>query len=138
MGLFIAKQWLKALIYKGFFCYVKGRRRLFMKKLVLSLLVMSVGSVFAQPVAQNAQIAALAGSNMVNSSLLPYVQGGNPPYMFQINQAVNATVALNPNSGDFSATITDMPSSFQYTVTDVNGDSSAPATITLFGNIEKG
>lgn len=95
------------------------------------------GSIFAQPVAQNAQIAAPAGSNEVYSSLSPYVQGGNPPYMFQINQAVNATVTLNP-TGDFSATITDMPARFEYTVTDVDGDLSAPATITLFGNIEKG
>jgi hypothetical protein len=101
-----------------------------MKKLLLSMLVMSVGTILAQPVAQDRQFFAAPNSREVNQSLSGLVQGGNPPYMFQINQAQNATVALNP-TGDFYATITDMPSSFQYTVTDVNGDSSAPATITL-------
>ena len=104
-----------------------------MKKLLLSLLVMSVGSTFAQPEAQNVQIAAPAGSDQINSSLALNVQGGNPPYMFQINQAQNATVTLDMD-GAFSATITGKPASFDYTVTDVNGDSSS-GKITLLGDM---
>jgi hypothetical protein len=34
-------------------------------------------------------------------------------------------------NGLFSAEITAMPASFDYTVTDANGDTSAPATVTL-------
>jgi hypothetical protein len=101
-----------------------------MKKLVLSLLVMSVGSIFAQPVAQNKSFVAAPNSMKVTESLSPLVQGGQPPYMFQIEQAINAVVVVNMN-GLFSAEITAMPASFDYTVTDANGDTSAPATVTL-------
>ena len=55
---------------------------------------------------------------------------GEQPYLFELNQAQNANVTLLPYGG-FTATITAMPASFQYTVRDASGDSSAPATITL-------
>ena len=101
-----------------------------MKKLVLSMLALVSGNILAQPIAQNSQFVAAPNSMQVAGHLFSLVQGAQQPYLFELHQAQNANVVLLPYGG-FTATITAMPASFQYSVRDASGDTSALATITL-------
>lgn len=58
------------------------------------------------------------------------VQGGIPPYTFAVFGHPGVGSTIQPN-GQFSIAAFRLPKSFQYTVTDSQGITSAPATITL-------
>jgi hypothetical protein len=58
------------------------------------------------------------------------VQGGIPPYTFQLFAHPGMPANVSP-TGAFWISAFRLPASFQYTVTDSQGQISAPATITL-------
>lgn len=111
-----------------------------MKKLFLiglAILSLIAITIQAAPIAQNYVISAPelplgAFNNLeMSSNLGSLVQGGIQPYTFTaFGQTQNGAVEIQAN-GDYEFRITGAPASFQFTVTDENGDTSQPATVTL-------
>lgn len=136
-----------------------------MKKLLLglSIAVLSVATINAQPVVQDATLRTDRDGYLADT-LLPYLQGGQPPYTFELigkplegrfsdspyysDTIKNVrTFSLQQNGnflfqagGSVSEPLLPSTHTFRYTVTDDAGQTSEPATITInVGDIvEKG
>lgn len=111
------------------------------KLLIIAIAALSVISIQAQPIAKNYihtvdRRPALMGIKPWNYSL---AEGGIRPYTYNIvGQPQNGTITVrqetqgwNQGQGYFVFTIHNLPASFQFTVTDANGNTSQPATFTV-------
>lgn len=122
-----------------------------MKKLLLTGLVITsliAMKAYAQPVAQDATISVDA--TPIRSTLIPYVKDGQPPYSFAIygetpdegfsSYNTNEISALLKSNGifDFATVAGEGTYHFQYIVTDFNGQTSQPATVTIIVGPIKG
>ncbi|GMU19344.1 MAG: hypothetical protein AMXMBFR12_05360 [Candidatus Babeliales bacterium] len=108
-----------------------------MKKLLFTfgLLFISQVSLSQQPpVIQNRTISVPASNQnipyQVITGILGPVQGGVPPYRFNAFGPIDFPLVITHN-GHFALPPVQLPVSFDYTVTDNQGLTSAPATITL-------
>ncbi len=106
-----------------------------MKKiLLLAFAAISCASIQANPIAQNRTIFGAPNGirTSISGTLSDYVQDGTPPYQFNIEgAAVNGVVMLSPTDGSFTFNPTNFPAAFQYSVIDISGNKSNPATITI-------
>lgn len=106
------------------------------KLLLLTIAAISVASIQAQPVAKNyillanEEAPAFTGAHVTDPSIL--AEGGVPPYTFAgAQQEINGTLDYMLPNGDFAFNVVNYPASFQFTVTDSNGNVSQPGTITI-------
>lgn len=115
-----------------------------MKKLLLSLAIatISIASIQAQPVAQDAQFAENFYPTY-SGNLNTLVTGDNQPFTYSLVVPVNdpdLEVTISQN-GSFVAGVPiryNGETQFQYTATDTTGAVSNPGTVTIKFGQEKG
>lgn len=118
-----------------------------MKKLFLTVAIATtcIASIQAQPVAGDAYFTVSTGYPFYNNNLTPLVQGGTPPYEFNLQQVDNTNPGINVDieeNGNFYVTVPTVNFGdnvqFQYTATDSTNNVSNPGTVIIKFGQEKG
>lgn len=108
-----------------------------MKKLIFALGLLSISQISLSqqpPIIHNRTVSVPVDSQNIPyeviTGILGPVQGGIPPYRFNALGPVDFQLVITHN-GHFALPPVQLPVSFDYTVTDNQGLTSAPATISL-------